>query len=463
MDAINRNWQVLRALVLARPFILFVLTLFYVLAGFLTLTQEPGRKVSVILIMCAFPACGVFAIATQRVIQYTTAAGSLGLPRHRESMRIGQLWLVGIFVGIPASIAAACGGDPTYIMLLLVPAAIGVLLAIYSRWVFLLWVTLAVTTRFTYSFGAWMPGLGNAWLRTILVVLSVAALYWWLGLANRLAQRSLNASLVIADARHESSTASIGEALGADPKQYDLYEKAYDRGITAIVAGITDRSITKRVLQVGLAMPGRTNWRFVGVMVAISLAALLFLHVRNPHSDQPTGYLGITLLAAVSLFGQLNAVMQACKARTNEAALLVLTPRWPPQDKVKSLFLQIILERQSGTWAGWILVSIFASIFGLVGAEELFTSTVVMIATGSCATGALLLALSRKVFKEVSLLTIATLLCGVAGTVAFLFGAYGKAQGQMLGLGLVLVPLAVGALSFSIRPVQFPVRMVNKQ
>jgi len=68
MDAINRNWQVLRALVLARPFILVVLALFYVVAGFLTLTLDPDKKISFILIMCAIPACGVFAIATQRVI-----------------------------------------------------------------------------------------------------------------------------------------------------------------------------------------------------------------------------------------------------------------------------------------------------------------------------------------------------------------------------------------------------------
>src|SRR5882757_8746076 len=48
-----------------------------------------------------------------------------------------------------------------------------------------------------------------------------------------------------------------------------------------------------RALQMGLAMPGRANWRFVGVMVAISLVALLFLHLKNPHAVQPTGYLGI--------------------------------------------------------------------------------------------------------------------------------------------------------------------------
>jgi hypothetical protein len=335
------------------------------------------------------------------------------------------------------------------------------LLAIYARWVFFIWITFAVTTRFTYSFGAGMPGLGNPWIRAILVCLSVAVLYWWLGLANRTARRSVP-SLVIADARHESTTTSIGQALGAAPRQYELYEKAYDQGITAIVAGINDSGITKRALQVGLAMPGRTNWRSVGVMVAISLVALLFLHLKNPHAAQPTGYLGITLFAAVSLFGQLNGVMQACKARAIEESLLVLTPRWPAQDQVKSLFLQIILERQSGTWAGWILISLFATVLGWVGVEELFICVVIMIAASSCATGALMFALSRKVFKEVSLLSIAMLMCGAGGTGVFLVGDDAIAHGQILGLSLILVPIALGSLSFSIRPLQFPVRVVNK-
>ena len=462
MDAVNRNWQVLRALVLARPFVLVCLALFYVVAGFLLLMLDADRKVSVILIMCAIPACGVFAIATQRVIQYTDAGSSLGLPRQRESMRVGQIWLLCVFVGIPAGIAVALGGNISYIILLLVPAASGALLAIYARWVFFVWITFAVTTRGTYSFGASMPGLGNPWIRAILVCLSVAVLYWWLGLANRIARRSAP-TLLIADARHESTTASIGQALGADPKQYEQYEKAYDRGITAIVSGITDRGITKRALQVGLAMPGRTNWRFVGVMIAISLVALLFFHLKNPNPAQPTAYLGFTLLTAVWLFGQLNVVTQAWKARANEEALLVLTPRWPAQDKLKSLFLQIILERQGGTWTAWILVSLFATVLGWAGVEEIFISVVIMIAASSCATGALMLALSRKVFKEVSLLTIVALLCGAVGTGVFLVGDDAIAHGQLFGLSLILAPIAVGALSFSFRPLQFPARIISKQ
>jgi hypothetical protein len=139
-----------------------------------------------------------------------------------------------------------------------------------------------------------------------------------------------------------------------------------------------------------------------------------------------------------------------------------LTPRWPAQDKLKSLFLQIILERQGGTWAAWILVSLFATVLGWVGVEELL-SVVIMIAASSCATGALMLALSRKVFKEVSLLTIVALLCGAVGTGAFLVGGDAMAHGQLFGLSLILAPIAVGALSFSMRPLQFPVRVVNKQ
>lgn len=462
MDAVNRHWQVLRALVLVRPFILIVLSLFYVVAGLLVLMLEADKTISVILIMCAIPACGVFAIATERLIKYTHASCALGIPGHCEAVRLGQLWIMGIFVGIPAVIAVALGGNLSYVVLLLVPAASGVVLALYARWLFLVWIAVAIISRFHYSFSAWMPGLSNPWIRAVLVCTSVGVLYWWLGLANRVARRSLP-SLVIADARHESTAASIGQALGADPKQYELYEKTYDRGITAIVADITDTSITKRALQVGLAMPGRTPWRSVGVMVAISLIALLVFHLKNPDTTQPTAYLGFTLLTAVWLFGQLNVVAQAWKARANEEALLVLTPRWPAPATVKWLFLQVILERQGGMWAAWILVSVLVSVLDWVSVQEVFTTTAIMIAASSCATGALLLSLSRKAFKELSFLTIAMVMCGATGTVVFLVGDDAIARGQLLGLVLILVPPVVGAFSYSLRPLQFPVRVINRQ
>jgi uncharacterized membrane protein YfcA len=140
-----------------------------------------------------------------------------------------------------------------------------------------------------------------------------------------------------------------------------------------------------------------------------------------------------------------------------------LTPRWPAQDKVKSLFLQIILERQGGTWAAWTLVTLLVSVFGWVRVEEVFTTTAMMIAASACATGTLLLSLSRKAFKELSFLTIAMLMCAAVGVAVFLVGDDGIPHGQMLGLVLILVPPVVGAFSFSLRPLQFPVRVVNKR
>jgi hypothetical protein len=102
------------------------------------------------------------------------------------------------------------------------------------------------------------------------------------------------------------------------------------------------------------------------------------------------------------------------------------------------------------------------SVFGWVSVEEVLATTVIMFAASSGATGALLLTLSRKVFKELSFLTIAILTCGAVGAAVFLVGDEAIAHGQMFGLLLIIVPLVVGGLSFSLRPLQFPARVVNK-
>jgi len=463
MDAVNRYWQILRALVLTRTLVVVMLGLFYVLAAFLFVVLDPDKRASVIAVMSAIPAGGFFALATERIVSCSIAAGSLGIPAHAEHLRRAQVCMMGIFIVVPAIVAVCYGGQPGYMALLCVPAALGVLLALYGRWAFVVWIVLVVLSHFSYSLDSVFPRLSSPWLRVVLIVASIALLTWWLGLAKRTERRYRGLSLVMADSRHEVTAEAAGASLGVDPVKFAQYEQAVDRAMTRITTGITNSGITRRALQTGLAMPGPVHWRLVAIVVAISLAALLFLHPKGPNSGQPTAYLGFTLLATVLLLAQLNAVMNACKARANEEALLVLAPRWPTQDKVKTLFLQIILERQSGTWAAWILVSLFATVLGWVGVEELFTSIVIMIAASSCASGALLLAMSRKVFKEVSLLTIAMLLCGAVGTVVFLVGTDGMAEGQMLGLILILVPPAAGALSFTMRPLQFPVRIINKQ
>src|SRR5271155_2814584 len=102
MDAVNRYWQILRALVLTRTLVVVMLGLFYVLAAFLFVVLDPDKRASVIAVMSAIPAGGFFALAAERIVSCSIAAGSLGIPAHAEHLRRAQVYMMGIFIVVPA-------------------------------------------------------------------------------------------------------------------------------------------------------------------------------------------------------------------------------------------------------------------------------------------------------------------------------------------------------------------------
>jgi hypothetical protein len=75
----------------------------------------------------------------------------------------------------------------------------------------------------------------------------------------------------------------------------------------------------------------------------------------------------------------------------------------------------------------------------------------------------LLLTLSRRHLKELSFVTIALLLCSAVGVCVYLFGAVAMSHARIVGATLIVLPLIVGGLCFSFRPLQFPVSIVSKQ
>jgi hypothetical protein len=463
MDAVNRYWQILRALVLVRPVIAVVLGLFYLVAAFLVLTVEPDKKATAIALLSAIPTCGFFAIATERLVQYAAAGSSLGIPDNSESLRRGQVWLMATFIGVPLVVGLGYGGQPSYMALLFAPAATGVLLALYARWAFVAWITIAVATRFTYSFGAAMPGLSDPWVRVALIAASVGVLYWWFGLARRTEQRNRGVSLRMADAKHERSTDSIGEALGVDPVHYGRYEQAYEREISTVTAGIADTGISRRALQTGLAIDVRPQWRTIAITVGIGWLILLVFHGSYPRQTQPTIYTGISLLAAVTLFSNVNVILAAWRLRDTEEALLALTPRWPTESRLKKLFVELIVESQIGTWLGWSAISLPFYLLGWGGPTEARVCVLIMVGASSGAGGSLLVALSRKSNKEISLVTIALLLCCSVGVATYLSGSEFITHARILGAFMIGGPLIIGVLCFAFRPLQFPVRRISKR
>jgi hypothetical protein len=463
MDAVNRYWQIVRALVFARGLIVVLLGLFYLLAMMLSITLEADKKASIILVLSAIPACGFLATATERVVQYSLAGASLGIPRHVEFLRNGQIAVMCLFVGIPACVGLKYGGLLSHAALLVVPAAGGVFLALKARWVFAAWIVLAVGTRFSFAQGDALLGLNTPAVRIALIMVSLGILYRWLGLPSRTEKRARGVSTVLADARHEASATSISDAIGTERSQVELLDKAYEREIDEVTAGITDAGLMSRALALGLAIDVRPNWRGIAIMIGIGWVVLFILHFVYRHDVRGTVYIWIAFFAASALFSRVKSVHQAWQRHGAEAALLVLSPRWPGEGQVKQILVEMLVKSQVGVWLTWIFIILPYVVLGWLGQTEAGASILLMGATSCGASGALLLALSRRYFKELSFMSIALLLCSAGGACVYLFGAVAVPYARSVGTTIIILPLIVGGLCFSFRPLQFPVRIVSKQ
>jgi hypothetical protein len=463
MDAVNRYWQIVRALVLARGLIVVLLGLFYLLALILSITLEPDKKASIILVLSAVPACGFLATATERVILYSIAGASLGIPRHAEFLRNGQIAVLCLFIGVPACVGLTCGGPLSHAALLLVPAAAGVLVALKARWIFAAWIVLLVGTRFFSPSSAPLPGLSSPWVQIALIMVSLGILYWWLGLPLRTEKRARGVSTVLADARHEASSSSPSEAIGTNPGQVELLQKAYERELDEVTAGISDAGLTSRALGVGLAIDVRPNWRGIAKMIGMGWVVLFIVHLVYLHNGGGIVYIWVAFFAASALFSRVSAVSAAWQRHGSEEALLVLAPRWPGEPQVKRILVEMLVKSQMGTWLTWIFIILPYVVLGWFGQREAGASILLLCATSCASSGALLLTLSRRYFKELSFMNIALGLCSAGGACLYLFGPAAVPYARSVGTTIIVLPLIVGGLCFSFRPLQFPVRIVSKQ
>jgi hypothetical protein len=436
--------------------------MFYVLAALLALTMEPKKQALMILIFSAIPACGFFALATERLIPFSAAGATLGLPQNVETLRRAQIAILVVFVGIPACVSFWVGADISTAGLLFVPAALGVLLVLAGRWLFFAWIILAVGTRFSDSFEAILPGLENPAVRICLIVASFAAIYWWLALAKRVALRTQGIPGQFADAKHEASPAGGAGATRLTSAQIDRLEQAYDIAIAEVTAGVSDRGISSGALSLGLALDTRPNWRGVVRTTGMGWIVLFALHAMR-HRFGDTLFVWFGVWAAGVLASRVNAVRMSWQLHGAEEALLLLTPRWPNARSVKALVATLIVKCQIGAWVTWLAIILPFVVVGWLGPTEAGASILCLFATSCGLSGALLYAMSRPVLKEPSYSTVCLLLVSVAGVVTVLTGAIIMPYSGAVGIGLVLLPLLIGLIGFSSRPLQFPAQVIGKQ
>jgi hypothetical protein len=462
VDAVNRHWQVFRALVLARPLIVVLLGLFYVVAGFLLVSIDDEKKAFAFILLLAIPTGGFFAMATERLIQYAGAGGSLGIPGNAAGLRSGQIDLLILLVAVPAALAALESRDPAVAVLLCVPAAMGVLIALYPRWVFVGWITITVGGRFFLSSDYPIPGFSNPLIRMILMAASAWILYRWLSLGVRVESAARDALGPLADAKHERSAALRGEPVEVESARLVAFREATDAALASILSGISDSRITSRAFSAAFAIDLRPKWPAILKGVVIGWVILAIIHTLPRHGMEWPLYVGLTGFAGVNLYARLGALRQAWEARGGEEALLFLTPRWPGEGQLKLLFVEVMLQSQIGTWLAWSLLILPAFSLGWVD-ETYLTISVVALLAGSCgAVGSLLFSLSGRESKEISALTVMTLLTCAAGVAVYVWGSEFLSYPRVIGLCLILGPVLAAVVRFATRPLQFPVQRIAK-
>jgi hypothetical protein len=228
-----------------------MLGLFYVAAGLLSLTIDDSKNAAILVVMmAAIPTCGFFALATERLIQYSGAGSFLGIPNHVAGLRRGQVDLMCLLIGIPGVIAMMKGAPFNLAALLFVSAAMGVLLTLYARWAFALWIVFAVLGRIANSYHL-AADFSSPIILNVLIAASIPILWWWLSLAFRVEARA-QVSRPLADARHERTIESRGEALAVDVARLANHEESTDRAIASVISGISDSGLTSRALSLGL-------------------------------------------------------------------------------------------------------------------------------------------------------------------------------------------------------------------
>jgi hypothetical protein len=453
MDAVRRLCRVLLELLIRRPAIACVLSLFYVFGALAT--GAMGRKSGLfIAIMSAIPAAGLCAIATERLVRYAASAGILGIPRHAETLRSGQFalflllvvlpWLVAIGHGAPFLGAAA---------LLLGGAAGGTLLVGRGLLVALLvpavWVINAV-------FGS--PERWLAWppAQYLVVAASLAALWRWVQLPTRVEFAAPRVQVAYSDAGHEESEAEMAAAANMNPAQIAQAETRQDAYVAKAVSGVAAGRLSPAGLALGLGFSSGTAWRAVAISAGLGLLVVTAAREHFLLRQPQTMYIILCLLSSFLALGRVSTIAQWWKRSSSEQGLLLLTPRWPSRESLKRVFLVTMIRVQVGSVVGWTAISAVLLGLGWIDLSEVAYGALYLLVTSLVACSYLWVALGSREVKEWQLSAIANALFAVTGVVLFQFGSSLGTLYRVAGAAAFLVPSLISFAIFRLHPLQFP-------
>ncbi len=431
-----------------RPLVVVLLLLFYAVGAFFLVIIDSPQRALPFAIMEAIAAAGCAAILTERISRFSLSAGTLGIPDHARIMRLVQGWFLLLFAVFPAALELACGmGIFQCIALCTVAIAIGVALARYGAWIFVVPVAAQLLPRDML--------FQSAPLQLGLALLAAWIVWRWFELPEAAERAATLAPTALADAQHELTENTTVEHAG------QLEAEGSSAAVDALIetASVELRSglVSPRMLSIGLGYDSGTQWRAVGYGIVVGVAAIALGRRVWLSAFKP--YVVVTFYCCFALVGRLQQIISRWMHTPTEQSLLRLAPRWPPELATKKTVLRTVVSVQRGAMAAWLLISLLSLQLGWITFNMLLLGALGMVMASIASSSAALATLSRNRVPEISLYTILIALTVVVGAGLLLLAPEHGLGWAGAGAVLMILPPAVIVPLYLRRPLRMPLEV----
>jgi hypothetical protein len=449
MDAMRRVWRIFYELLLRRPLVIILLSLFYA-ASFALVPHTPGA-----LYLCAVPTAGIFALANSRASSLSASAAILGVPRHAASIQHVFLQLAAVFIG-PLLIyayllqlnmllfammlfgAAAFGALPGQVAMLLLLPALGITLLC-----------------------KWFPSLQNALTYPIthtgILCVSLALLWRWRSRIPELERHFGESHFAPSSASYEAQQAAVVGQRYGDLSRYD---RTLDGQLSVAIEGLTHRGPSVATLAFGLNCIAGSRPKWLAIGIALACAAQGIWHFFRPDTEMLSYWILVALLA-LTVVARLLMIHQSLHQCTVEQSLLKLSPRWPENRRIKWLFVRAVSANQFGSWVMGTALSVSALLWHIVERQQVWIGLVILLAACSTLSAMLAVRLVARAAWEVKLSTPAIIALNVCGAVWFAVTRNAMEPIRYAGPLLIVLLLVLAAAASVLRPLQFPVIRIH--
>ena len=457
----SRVWRIFRLLVFTRPLVLGMLCLIYALGASLAFlpSNAPEHLWLIVAVTCTIPTVGIFALATERISMISVSAGELKIPRHATYVGFAQIAVSAVFIGGPLLMSRVQSLKDGLAFVAWIVAAAGLGTTLVAGRLVVVGVVIAFAALGSQNVLGEV--LANAYVQGVLFLGALYLLYGWYRLPFRIEARAGLPGGRLADATHETTDAALAETFAIDPAHLDRYEQALNASVMRATKGIA-AGPSAASLALGLGFELKTITKPFVKAVGIGAVVVFIWHFVHGERPEVFSYWLVTGVATVALVSGTSLIYQRWKVTAAEQSLLTLSPGWPSERTVKRLFVACVGGAQFSWWCGWGAISALALLLRSISFEQLATGAAVALAGSAGSAASLWILLSRRSLKQWHVTTILVALSATSGAIVFALRPPESKSAIAVALALILIPAVTGLATFMIRPLQFPVAVMQK-